>query len=105
MAINEHNDQIIVQTSRQFKDAVATFSQTHDTPMSQVVRTAVAAYIGYDLSAEVKPPRKTRYESPEARTLAQQERNLIRRRLMAAIQKAMAQGDIEYAQHLAETYE
>ena len=67
--------QILFQTSHELKDAIGAFAQEKNMTSSEVIRLAVAIYIGYDIAAAslTQGPRK-KYANKEARLEAQKNR-------------------------------
>jgi hypothetical protein len=71
--------------SQAMKDAVGEWASKNDRATAEVVRTAVAEYIGYDMAKDPKKDRKGRnkkYNSVEERKAAQKDRDRENRRLV-----------------------
>lgn len=97
-------DQIVLQASESFKEALAKYAQSNGMSMAELIRRAVAKEIEYDLSAE--PVRSggghRKYASPEERAKAALERAKRRRNLEKQIRDAIDAGDFETAKSLNE---
>lgn len=95
-------DQIVLQASEAFKEALAAYATMNGTSMAQVIRESVAEHVGYDLANEPATQRTTRYASVEERKAAQLERAKTRRHIEKEIRIAVKAKDFEKAARLAE---
>lgn len=97
--LSKHRESIMFTLSQELKDALDQYSGKQNEARSSVIRQAIAAFIGYDLSAEPKAQRQKKYASPEERKKAAKARSQARReltrRLLEAYEKAEKEEDIE----------
>lgn len=88
---------IMFNISPSFLEALESFVGAENTSRAHVVRVALADHIGYDLTAEPKTARKSKYSSPEEAKAAQKERAKKRRQLTSKLLAAYDQEDNEDA--------
>lgn len=86
-------EQIVFHTSEAFKDALGEYATQHKMHMSDVIRKATAALIGYNLEAEPPRTRTPKYESKEEQTRVNYWRAGLKRWGKDAVVKAAQQGD------------
>lgn len=94
-------DQIVLQASEAFKEALAEHAQLNATSMAAVIREAVSAVIGYDLASEPANIRTTRYGTEKERKQAALARATVKRHVQKAISEAVMAGNYERASALA----
>lgn len=94
-------DQIVLQASSAFKEALAAYAQANDQSLAEVIRQAVASAIGYDMATDPKTIRTTKYDSPEAQKKAQLARAAIIRWARATGIRLLEDGQIEAATAIA----
>lgn len=94
-------DQIVLHASTQFKDALGAYATEHGEAMAEVIRKAVSAYIGYDISVEPARTRTPKYASPADKKNAEKTRAALLRWGRSATSRLLAQGEIEPATILA----
>ena len=76
------HETVLFTCSEEMKDALGSYAASTQQSMSEIVREAVAAVIGYDLAGEVKSARRgTKYANAEARKRAMLDRAKARRQL------------------------
>lgn len=91
---------IIMQSSFEFKEAVATYAQRNNVSVAEVIREAVAAVIGYDLSKDsISSGRPRTYANAEERKKAQSDRQKKKRAVAAQFledyERAQRRGDVK----------
>lgn len=69
-ADEERRIYIVVAMSAEFKTALEARAEEDSRPVSVIARRAIAEYIGYDLSAEPEPVRRSKHASEEDKLLA-----------------------------------
>lgn len=75
------------------KDFTGEYAAAHDMSVSEVARLAIAAYTGYDLDAEPKTQRRTKYANATERANATKERAKRKRDLQRDLTAAIERGD------------
>lgn len=84
------------QVSVEFKEAIGIFAQKTNQPSSDIIREAVAKYIGYNLSADnISQGRPKKYATVADRLEAQKARAAAKRKLVKMLEE-----DYEHAKHL-----
>lgn len=69
---NETKSQILFHVSIKMKDALGQYAQSHDKAVSEIIRVAVAKYIGFDLTGDpIVNGRPRIYANKEERLEAQ----------------------------------
>jgi hypothetical protein len=92
----------VFQTSVAFKEALAAYAQAHDISVADVVRTAVAAHIDYDIASEPPSERVRKYATKAERDKEMRRRAKERRDNERAIVEAVRRGErIEAIQAMA----
>ena len=94
-------DQIVIQASTTLKEKLAEYAQQTNKSMAQVIREAISTKIGYDLAAEPKTMRTTRYPNEQARKAAALDRAKRKRHIEKEIREALVRGDMDRAAELA----
>lgn len=82
----------IVLMSEAMTEAVATYAQEHDMSKSELMRTAIAQYIDYDLDADPKVERTRKYANKAERDRAQRNRAKAKRQTTAELMRAIKAG-------------
>lgn len=67
---------VVVLMSAEMKDALKAYATAHDTNPTQLGRVLFAQTIGYDLSGEPEPQRRTKYTSDDDREAAKKRASL-----------------------------
>jgi len=93
--------QFIFTLSTRFKEAADDFAGARNVSTAQILREALAQYIGYDLSREVDArTRSGKYASREEKKAAKKERARIKREeekvLLEALKKGLKKEDLEH---------
>lgn len=91
---------VLFQSSPEFKEAIATYAQQHRLSASEVMRVAIAQYIGYDISSDsISGGRPKIYANKEERIKAQNDRAKQQREnlktLMDDFHRAVRRGDVK----------
>jgi hypothetical protein len=94
-------DQIVIQSSEAFKDALGKYAEEHDQSMADVIRKATAVMIGYDLINEPKIARAHQYATEAEKKEAQSTRSALLRWGRGVLPKMIASGNIDAAQVIA----
>lgn len=94
-------DQIVLHASEGFKDALGEYATTNNLSMSETIRRAVAAMIGYDLAGEPARMRTPKYDTPELAKRAALDRAALKRWGMATSSKLLLAGELEAAMLIA----
>ena len=95
-------DQIVLQASEQFKEALQTYAQINEISMAALIREAVADRIGYDLASDPKIERTRKYANADERKKAGLERARRERLRNKRMLQALKDGDHEEAARLAQ---
>lgn len=94
--VTEEKTSILLQLTVEFKDALGQYAQEHNKPSAEIIRLAIAIYIGYDVEKASIPSGRPRiYASKEDRLEAQKKKTKKERDL---VKQLMA--DYEHAQHM-----
>lgn len=82
-------ESIMFGLSPGFKDAIAKFAHENgDIPTAQLIREAVAEYIGYNLEQDrVKRGRPVKYKNKAEKKIASRRRSMERRALIKALEE------------------
>lgn len=67
---------VVVLMSAEMKAALKAFAEAHDTNPTALGRVVLAAHIGYELSGEPEPQRRTKYTSDDERANAKKRASL-----------------------------
>lgn len=94
-------DQIVLQASEGFKDALGKYASENKTSMAEVIRKAVAAMIGYDLSLDPPRTRTPKYGSPEEQKAVTLRRALLIRWGNKTSARLLTNGKIDEATIIA----
>lgn len=65
---------ILLNVSEEFKDALTDYAQAQKTTVTALIREKIAELIGYDLSKDVVPDARRKYNSVEERKEAARQR-------------------------------
>lgn len=94
-------EQIVLQASEAFKEALGNYAAENNLAMAEVIRQAVADRIGYDYQNEPARPRTTKYATEAERKAAQLGRAALIRWGKSATTRALNAGEIEIATVIA----
>ena len=94
-------DQIVLHASTGFKDRLGEYAAEHGTSMADVIRTAVAERIGYDLGKDPARSRTPKYATPEEAKRAALDRAAILRWANSTSSRLLASDNIEAAMIIA----
>ena len=88
---------IMFHLSEPMKDALGSFAATHDQTISEVIRQAVTAHIGYDTALEPKRTRESKYRSQEHKQATYNKKARERRALIRTLVSTQDEATIEDA--------
>ena len=95
-------DTQVFQLSDSFKDHLATWAQTNNRSVSDVIREAVAQFTDYDLEGEPETERRRKYATLQERNDAMKARAKERRDIQRELVEAIRRGEkIEAIEALA----
>jgi hypothetical protein len=94
----QQTEKIMFSLSEQLRDALGEFATKNSLSIAEVIRTAVAEHIEYDLNGEETAPRRgNKYATADERKLAQKGRAKEKRQLVASLIAAARKQDHEAA--------